>query len=468
MHNRRLIILLLAAIFPGQSLFAQAPKPDIKIVLQLRNPAGQPINNILLPEFSFHFENPSDQFGMIETAPNSIVKTERLRYLLTSPDGTKHFVSPPVELHRPHDDGSNLTVLHAGESTKRVRHSIQQTLQEHFWDWWQDLLWAPGKYALAIVFVPDKNKEYGNPLILHDTLYSNTVEFEITQTPEYLPIPPHSKKINKGLLRGKRNGERFHHIRYANEQGDITAERIYTLQENSSIEPAFEIVYDHPIPSSDTINWRIVHQEILNGHGSQYIPFWHPTVPNEKANGQVRTWNFRESYIRKARPLADAQYRNGVLEGPLEVYIDGRHIAAQFVNGQKDGVWAVWRDTTVIYRAEFKEGKKHGDYFMMHYSSTIPWEIGTYENGVRHGVFESFHENGQLKEHLEYEHDTLSGIGVWYDEEGKELAKGMYLHGKPYNGTFFLLRPGLAGGYHGRIRPQEPVKYREGILQTDE
>lgn len=470
-HRLRLIFtfsLLFALAFPAP-LSAQSPEAPVSIVLKLHNPQGRVINNIDLPEFSFHFENQTEQFVLFETTPNFIVKTERLRFVLTSPDGKKHSLTPPVDSYRPADDGSNFTILYPGESTKNVRHKLVRALQRHFWEWWEDVLWVPGEYALAIAYVPDPDRVYGNPRTVQDSISSNNVTFTIGQTPEYLPVPPHVAKKYAGKLGAVDRGNQFEHVRYLDAHGQITAERIYIEQDDEVLELAFEIVYSKPLPATDSLRWRMVHKQLHTHGGSRHIPFWEPDFPHEGVDGHVRTWNYPESYVRRGKPLADARYVNGRLDGAFEAQVHHGNISAHYEAGKREGAWSVWRDTMLVFQAHFKADVMHGEYYLAHYRTGKPWKLGSYEDGLRHGIFETYHKNGQMTEHFEYAHDTVTGLAIWNDATGKELAKGMYLDGKPYNGTFFPMRPGphVAGSRWGG-EPKLPLVYRMGILQVED
>gem|GEM_PF-4034181 len=453
----------------SKDLPAQTPDSTVSIVLEFVMPHIKPVNNINLPGFHIYFENNTDTYSLFEATPNYRVKTKRLRYLLTDPAGNTHIAAPVAKHHDVNDDGSNYTVLKPDEKTRNLRHDIQGTLEQHFWDWWQSPLWEPGEYTLTIAYFPGPYRSDLNTTVVQDTVYSNSLSFTIHPTPQYLPEPDHHHKINKGFIRGQREDEKYIHIRYANAASEITAERIYISRPQSYTELIFELVYDQPIPPKDSVHWRLIHKEIHTGHGSQHIPYWVPTVAQETITGMARTWHYRESYIKKGRPLAEVRYQNGKLNGPVEIYLDGKHIRGQYEQGDRNGTWAVWRDSIQFFRAEFKDDVFHGDYRMNHHLSSTPWKMATYKNGQPHGVVEEFFENGQLENHFEYQEGEVVGLGIWYDKEGNERAKGMYLNGLPYNGTFFTrFRGTVAGGSWLQKENPGPATYREGILQLPE
>ena len=54
----------------------------------------------------------------------------------------------------------------------------------------------------------------------------------------------------------------------------------------------------------------------------------------------------------------------------------------------------------------------------------------TYKNGIRHGPWVEYHENGQLHYKGNYINGERDGAWVWYVDNGLLLLKGNYIDGK--------------------------------------
>ncbi|MFN4915052.1 MAG: toxin-antitoxin system YwqK family antitoxin [Sphingomonadales bacterium] len=84
----------------------------------------------------------------------------------------------------------------------------------------------------------------------------------------------------------------------------------------------------------------------------------------------------------------------------------------------------------LMERGSYKNGVKHGDWEYYHENGQLSSK-GAYSNGAKEGVWEEYHGNGQLK----FKYSYISGRlrdDVWeeYHENGKLKMKGSYLNGK--------------------------------------
>ena len=53
----------------------------------------------------------------------------------------------------------------------------------------------------------------------------------------------------------------------------------------------------------------------------------------------------------------------------------------------------------------------------------------TFEKGIKSGLYESFHPNGQLKSKGNYKDGKEDGLREWYDENGRLQSKECYKNG---------------------------------------
>ena len=87
----------------------------------------------------------------------------------------------------------------------------------------------------------------------------------------------------------------------------------------------------------------------------------------------------------------------------------------------------------------------------------IKHEGGNWKNGKLDGLFESFHENGQLCERRNYIDGELDGLQEGYHENGQLVERRNYKNGK---------KDGLwekYNKYNGDILKTE--EYKNGVLQ---
>jgi len=49
------------------------------------------------------------------------------------------------------------------------------------------------------------------------------------------------------------------------------------------------------------------------------------------------------------------------------------------------------------------------------------------QDGVWHGAFTQYHDNGEVRFKVEYVEGLKQGPGIWYDEAGNEIARVDYV-----------------------------------------
>lgn len=81
-------------------------------------------------------------------------------------------------------------------------------------------------------------------------------------------------------------------------------------------------------------------------------------------------------------------------------------------------------------------------------------EKGTYHQGLKDGIWYSWHENGALKSISSYQEGLLSGPFLYFDRQGKIVQTGAYRKGKPH-ATWI--------SYDGAVKTGEK-KYKKGAL----
>jgi len=85
-------------------------------------------------------------------------------------------------------------------------------------------------------------------------------------------------------------------------------------------------------------------------------------------------------------------------------------------------------ENEMTYKGELYSGK----YIRYHDDGTLSkvTQKGSYKNGQKDGVWESYHNNGQLSSKVSYLNGNLNGVWEKYRENGQLDFKCSYLNGK--------------------------------------
>lgn len=187
-------------------------------------------------------------------------------------------------------------------------------------------------------------------------------------------------------------------------------------------------------------------------------------------NGQKRcvvNWRNDERFGKH-----ESWYGNGVKS--TEGYFDGNisegkdESGTEVTYGTPSGLWKKWdRKGKLIASGSYKDGRRWKGTFWDFCGSNFEvygqtgHNIWTYKNGKRSGAYLHFYAGGEMvrpkwRKAVEgkYVNDQKSGEWRYWNKTGKPLAKGIYRHGKPYEGSFRL--------WDGSVRRWVIRQYREG------
>ena len=124
--------------------------------------------------------------------------------------------------------------------------------------------------------------------------------------------------------------------------------------------------------------------------------------------------------------------------GKVVVYHENgnKRYETNFVNGIDHGVFREWDDQgNLIEKSHMVSGKLEGKFIRFYPNGQKLFE-GNYEKGEVQGKAFQWHENGQLKIEYHYDNGVEDGIYIFYNEQGKEILKGEILQGKR-DGTWY-------------------------------
>ena len=92
--------------------------------------------------------------------------------------------------------------------------------------------------------------------------------------------------------------------------------------------------------------------------------------------------------------------------------------------------------TRGIQKATYKDGKRHGPFEWYYKNGQLRGEE-TYKDGKLSGPSESYHKNGQLLGKSTYKDGKFHGSTEWYYENGQLQRKGTHKDGKLVSKTCF-------------------------------
>ena len=85
----------------------------------------------------------------------------------------------------------------------------------------------------------------------------------------------------------------------------------------------------------------------------------------------------------------------------------------------------------------FFEGKQNGDWYEYYDDGALYWKLN-YKNGLKKdGLFEMFHQNGELRSKVFYKNNKPNTNWLYFDEEGKKIREDVYKDGKFFYEKYF-------------------------------
>lgn len=103
--------------------------------------------------------------------------------------------------------------------------------------------------------------------------------------------------------------------------------------------------------------------------------------------------------------------------------LNGEKIIFYIANQEETG------EVKVLSIEHYKDSVLHGGY-QTFFSTGKVKEQGSYLQGVKDGVWESFHTNGNIATRVKFREGKAYGYAYAYDEEGEETYQFFYLKGK--------------------------------------
>ena len=97
--------------------------------------------------------------------------------------------------------------------------------------------------------------------------------------------------------------------------------------------------------------------------------------------------------------------------------------------GQIHGTYQSWYENGQLYeQIEYVNGKLHGIRYVWDEDGQLCTQ-SEYVNGKRHGTYRDWHDNGQLREQSEYVNDNLHGTSRYWYDNGQLWEQCEYVNG---------------------------------------
>ena len=144
----------------------------------------------------------------------------------------------------------------------------------------------------------------------------------------------------------------------------------------------------------------------------EYDGLWKWTFKNkdikriEKYINGVEHGEFVE-YDSLKNVLLKGVYNNGLREGGWVYHVNDHKEEGEYLSGQKNSVWThTFSDGTIIFKGEYSYNEPVGVHKV--WSSTgILLSTGRYKNGLKHGKWQHFNENGEIDRFYKYKNGVL-------------------------------------------------------------
>jgi len=130
--------------------------------------------------------------------------------------------------------------------------------------------------------------------------------------------------------------------------------------------------------------------------------------------------------------LDTANYKDGELDGPIEIYYENGQLQTMrnYGAGEYQGPLEIYYENGQLrLKNNYKDGELDGP-FEIYYENGQLERRGTYLMGEGDGLAEHYYENGQLSGRSSYKDGELDGPGEWYYENGQLEVKGTFNMGQ--------------------------------------
>jgi antitoxin component YwqK of YwqJK toxin-antitoxin module len=104
--------------------------------------------------------------------------------------------------------------------------------------------------------------------------------------------------------------------------------------------------------------------------------------------------------------------------------------SGSYNNGLRDGIWEKYLSNgQLIYKGSYKNGDRDG-IWEEYYSNGQLYSKLSFKNGVADGIWEKYRSNGQLIYKGSYKNGERDGYWEWYHDNGQLMSKGSYKNDK--------------------------------------
>ncbi|SDD62134.1 toxin-antitoxin system YwqK family antitoxin [Paraburkholderia lycopersici] len=147
----------------------------------------------------------------------------------------------------------------------------------------------------------------------------------------------------------------------------------------------------------------------------------------------------------QGRPVQEAQYRTGQLNGAMSVYQDGRLAGRQqYVAGVLHGESVTYAPSGLVTsRMSYESGKLEREAIFLHDGVVV--RRARYAKGRLEGETREYAADGTLAQSLPYQMDLLHGTARRYASDGTATHERVYRLGKPQGDWRALDAPAANG-----------------------
>jgi len=160
----------------------------------------------------------------------------------------------------------------------------------------------------------------------------------------------------------------------------------------------------------------------------EFVDYLIETIPS--SNLQVAK-KYKDSLL-----IEEVYLQNGLPHGTWTIYHDQNMRIKDhksYFEGQLNGYWLQFN---MLGRVEIMEkyqmGVLHGE--RIKYYSGFPLEIESYHNGKPHGLFKKYYPNKNIQQESNYKEGILHGPFRYYNEDGKLSLEYEYVNGEKISG----------------------------------
>jgi uncharacterized protein len=127
--------------------------------------------------------------------------------------------------------------------------------------------------------------------------------------------------------------------------------------------------------------------------------------------------------------MDDLVEQNGITykkftEGPFTGQVDEGREQGSFQNGLREGVWVSYRTSGLLKeKGNFKNGKIDGPWMSYHENGQLR-NKGDFKNDEKEGSWVNYYENGQISEEAFYKNGKNAGSWAVYYENGQLRNNG--------------------------------------------